>query len=104
MTMLLERKLLEGRMKQSLPVPDVRRLLRKNAGLTQHDIAEIVGVDRAAVTRWESGLRAPRGANALAYAGLLERLAREALEDGDPAATPGLPNSAGAVGEDGHQG
>jgi transcriptional regulator with XRE-family HTH domain len=100
---LLDRKLREARKRRSLPAPDVRRLLRLNAGLTQDDVAEIVGVVRPAVTRWESGARTPVGRPALAYAELLERLAREVLDDGGPAATPGLQNHAGAGGGHGRE-
>jgi Helix-turn-helix len=63
---LLDRKLHEARKRRSIPAPDVRRLLRINAGLTQDDVAEIVGTGRPTVTRWESGARKPQGRNALA--------------------------------------
>ena len=33
--------------------------LRKAAGLTQAQLAELVGVDQATVSRWESGERWP---------------------------------------------
>jgi transcriptional regulator with XRE-family HTH domain len=97
MESLLDRKLNEARKRRSLPAPHVRRLLRLNAGLTQKDIAQIVGIGRPTVTRWEAGMREPQGRNALAYAELLERLAQEALKDGSPAA-PGFRRSSAEEG------
>ena len=35
---------------------------RKNAGLTQKQVAEAVGVDQSAVCLWETGRTAPRAA------------------------------------------
>ena len=58
----------------ALPKPAMRRLLRVRAGLTQAEIAELVGVKRNAVTRWENGTRNPRGHVRTAYAELLEAL------------------------------
>lgn len=50
------------------------RLARQRAGLTQAEIAELLGVDQAAVSRWESGKRIPRGKTLDRYAELLEEL------------------------------
>lgn len=36
------------------------RDLRIKAGLTQQQLADVVGVDRVAVARWESGAALPR--------------------------------------------
>lgn len=47
--------------RRALPTPDRCRELRENAGLSQQDIAEAVGVTRQAVGHWESGIRRPRG-------------------------------------------
>jgi transcriptional regulator with XRE-family HTH domain len=82
----------------------MRRLLRLNAGLSQEDVAQVLGVSRPAVTRYESGAREPRSPYRLRYVDLLGRLAKEAIQDGDPAATPGLPTPADRDGEDGFQG
>ncbi|WP_328757491.1 helix-turn-helix transcriptional regulator [Streptomyces sp. NBC_00271] len=49
------------RVRLELPQPDERRALREAAGLTQEDIAEALGVTRAAVGHWETGARSPRG-------------------------------------------
>lgn len=55
--------------------PAGRRALRQAAGVTQAEIAAEVGVSRAAVCRWESGKRTPRGGPARTYARLLRTLA-----------------------------
>jgi transcriptional regulator with XRE-family HTH domain len=52
-------------------------LLRERAGLSQHEIADALGVTREAVALWEAGLRTPRPATASAYLAILERLAAE---------------------------
>ena len=74
---LLDQLLIEARLSRSLPAPPLRRLLRERAGLSQQDIADVIGVSRPAVTRWESGLRLPRTAARARYAELLERLREE---------------------------
>ncbi|MBT2391635.1 helix-turn-helix transcriptional regulator [Streptomyces sp. ISL-1] len=45
-----------------LPQPDERRALREAAGLTQQEVADAIGVTRAAISQWEAGTRTPRGA------------------------------------------
>ena len=44
---------------------------RKKAGLTQKGLAEKLGVDQSAVSFWETGKRAPRGAKLLRLADVL---------------------------------
>jgi len=44
---------------------------RRELGLTQQQIGEALGVDQAAVARWESGEFRPRGKNLIALADLL---------------------------------
>ena len=53
------------------------RHLREGAGLTQGQVAELVGVQASAVARWESGERFPQGKRLAGYGELLTRL-REA--------------------------
>ena len=56
------------------------RQLRERAGLSAVAMARQLDVSPSAVTRWEQGIRLPKGANARKYARLLHRLAaREAL-------------------------
>ena len=65
------------RAKRRLPEPRVRRLVREQAGLSQADLAHVLGVDPATVSRWESGERDPRPAQLGPYVAALDRLARE---------------------------
>jgi DNA-binding XRE family transcriptional regulator len=58
-----------------LPDPPMRRLLRVRAGLTQAELAGLLGVRRNAVTRYETGDREPRGQTRASYADLLIALA-----------------------------
>ena len=70
------------RSRRSLPDPAVRRLLRERAGLSQAEVAKAIGVRSATVSRWEAGLRTPRGAHVAAYVVLLDRLAEEVFGRG----------------------
>lgn len=54
------------------------RQLRRDARLTQAEVASRLGVSRAAVAAWEAGTRLPRGRHALAYGRLLASLANRA--------------------------
>jgi transcriptional regulator with XRE-family HTH domain len=64
-----------ARRRRGFPSPAERRLLRLRAGLTQADVAVSLGTTTAAVSRYESGDREPRGAILDAYLTVLERLA-----------------------------
>ena len=77
MTEILEQLLTEARARRSLPEPELRRLLRQRAGLSQEQVAEVLGVNRVAVSRYESGQRTPRGTVQLQYVQLLQRLGDE---------------------------
>jgi transcriptional regulator with XRE-family HTH domain len=66
------------RLRQSLPGPAVRRHLRTQIGLSQSDIADLLGLNRSSVSRYERG-RQPAPRIAGRYAVVLNRLAREAL-------------------------
>ncbi len=50
--------------------------LRVAADLTKSEVARAVGVTPAAIARWETGERQPRGDGACAYALLLRDLER----------------------------
>ncbi|MEH0587396.1 helix-turn-helix transcriptional regulator [Streptomyces sp. B21-106] len=49
------------RIRVDLPSPDERRGLREKAGLSQQELADVVGATRQAVGHWETGARTPRG-------------------------------------------
>ena len=74
---VLEQFLEQARTRRTLPDPRIRRLLRINAGLSQAQVAQALGCNRVAVTRWESGQRTPRGQLCADYVRLLRRLASE---------------------------
>jgi DNA-binding transcriptional regulator YiaG len=65
---------------RELPGPALRCAIRQDAGLSQEDVAGAVGVTRAAVSRWETGDRRPRGDLLVAYSELLQGLRREGLD------------------------
>jgi transcriptional regulator with XRE-family HTH domain len=67
------------RARKRLPGPRIRRRVRERAGITQRDLARVLGVDPATVCRWESGERDPRPSQLQAYVAALERLTREAI-------------------------
>jgi transcriptional regulator with XRE-family HTH domain len=50
--------------------------VRQAAGLSQHEVGQVVGVTAAAVSRWERGNRLPQSVPALRYGRLLESLAK----------------------------
>jgi DNA-binding transcriptional regulator YiaG len=66
------------RLRRRLPDPPMRRLVRERAGITQEDLAQVLGVDRATVSRWETGEREPRPSQLEGYLRALDRLTREA--------------------------
>jgi transcriptional regulator with XRE-family HTH domain len=68
------------------------RRLREAAGLTQGELAFLIGMNPSAVSRWEAGLRRPRGHGALRWARALRIFAeqlnatsRSAPKGGEPA-------------------
>ena len=61
-------------LRTSLESGDARRI-RERAGLSAVALARQLDVSPATVTRWEQGVRYPRGANARRYARVLRRLA-----------------------------
>lgn len=66
--------LIAARKADRLPDPAIRRLARESAGLTQAELASVLGVSRPAVTRWENGTREPRDDKRVAYAQVLRTL------------------------------
>ncbi|MFD8948544.1 helix-turn-helix domain-containing protein [Streptomyces sp. NPDC059979] len=61
MTETAERIRSRLQVRRGLPPPQERRELRTSTGLTQQELADAVGVTRAAVSQWEKGVRTPRG-------------------------------------------
>lgn len=50
--------------RQDLQSPDQRRALREAAGLTQQELADIVGVTRNTISSYELGTRTPQAGRA----------------------------------------
>lgn len=49
------------RIRLELPPPQERRELREASDLTQQELADAIGVTRAAISQYEAGKRTPRG-------------------------------------------
>jgi transcriptional regulator with XRE-family HTH domain len=78
MTGTIDMTIAQARARRRLPEPPLRRYLRERAGLSQHSVAEVVGVEVSTISRWENGTRQPRHGAALdAYLEVLDRLAAE---------------------------
>ena len=67
----------EVRWSRRLPAPNVARMIRVAAGVSQQRLAAELCVHRMTVVRWESGERVPRGLHRVAYAQILEKLQSE---------------------------
>lgn len=50
------------------------RAIRCAAGVSQGEVAAAVGVEPPTISRWERGLRQPRGGAAIRYLRILDRL------------------------------
>jgi len=48
------------------------RKLRRDKGITQRELAEMLGVDRTAISKWEQGIAFPRGKTLIRLAEILE--------------------------------
>ncbi len=59
-----------------LPDAPMRKYLREQAHLSQRELGELCGVSAAAVSRWENGLRTPRGPECGIYAEVLAGIRR----------------------------
>lgn len=75
---VIERVKTRIRVHASLPEPEQRATLRKNADLTQRELAEILGVDRTTIAHWESGRHTPNGKLLDAYLEALDALRESA--------------------------
>jgi DNA-binding transcriptional regulator YiaG len=66
-----------SRRRKTLLSPELCRSIRQRARLSQGEIARVLGINRASVSRWESGQRTPRGLLAENYLKLLDALLHE---------------------------
>jgi transcriptional regulator with XRE-family HTH domain len=57
-----------------LPAPAERRRLRRESGLSLHQVASACDVSAVTVSNWEQGSNTPRGGNAVTYLHLLRAL------------------------------
>ncbi len=72
--MLSDTLLSKLRAKRNLPPPDLLRTIRVAAGASQADVAELLGVHRETVSRWERGNRTPSPRNLARYLEVIEEL------------------------------
>jgi|SRR5579884_909576 len=56
-----DRLIARGTRRRELPTADRLRALREAVGVSQADQARALGVSASCVSRWEAGLRVPRG-------------------------------------------
>lgn len=49
---------MSAKAKEAIPIPAVRRI-RNAAGMTQHELANLMGVHAITVSKWERGLSQP---------------------------------------------
>jgi DNA-binding transcriptional regulator YiaG len=71
------RVLAKSRAIRELPPPHVCRRIRDRAGLSDRDVAAVLGVSHTAVWYWETGQRRPAGANLEGYVKFLNLLQQE---------------------------
>lgn len=64
----------EVRARRDLPPPEMRRFIRKQAGVSLRRAAAEIPVAHTTFARWESGDSQPRADHAVAYARLLTDL------------------------------
>lgn len=65
------------RLRLELPPPAECRAIRVRARASQEEVAEVVGVTRETIARYEAGTRRPRGTQLETYLTVLRVLARE---------------------------
>lgn len=57
-----------------LPAPRTRRAIRNDAGISQQEIADEIGVHRMTIARWEAGTHQPRGDRLVQYFQIIEQM------------------------------
>lgn len=65
----------------SLPPPDRRRAIRTAYGVSQEDMATVLGVSRLTVSMWERGQTEPKPEHAEKYANLLNQMTEETPDE-----------------------
>ncbi len=88
MPVTLDELTLRVRTRRTLPEPSVRRAIRRAAGVSLEDIANVVGVTRQAVSLWELGQRTPRPRALNTYVDALRALQRATLDREGEASPP----------------
>jgi len=66
---------------ESLPPPARRRAIRVAYGVSQEDMATVLGVSRLTVSMWERGQTEPKPEHAEKYADLLNQMVEETPDD-----------------------
>ena len=64
--------------RRMLPPPAQRREIRREAGLSQEDLAFALGVNGTTLCRWESGERQPSDEHVVGYQQVLAHLSETA--------------------------
>jgi plasmid maintenance system antidote protein VapI len=72
----------QARASLSLPAPAMQKAIIDQAGVTEVDVAKVVGVHRVTVNRWVMGHRRPTGELLTRYAALLTELQAIGREHG----------------------
>ena len=67
----------EVRAIRGLPSPQLARMIRVSAGVSQKRLGAEIGVDRTTIIRWEAGQSKPRGEQRVRYAEVLAALQKE---------------------------
>lgn len=76
------------RASRALPTPADRAAIRRMSGLSQEDLARILGVNRSTLARWELGTLIPPAEIAERYLELLRRLVVDVVTHPEDAAGP----------------
>lgn len=77
-------KLRRPPLSEPLPPHAERKSIRQRYGVTQQELAELLGVSRLSLSDWERGKSEPSSAHARRYAQALREM-KEALEREEPA-------------------
>jgi DNA-binding transcriptional regulator YiaG len=70
----LDKLLARAKRRQALPLPAECRQLRVRVGISQAELAAVVGVTAPTLSRWETGARKPYGWMRDSYLAALDRI------------------------------